>query len=82
MLYGAFPDLCHTVVEQVAENERVASLISARGTHRGDFRGISPTGREVVITDVIIVRIGDGRITELWAQFDVIGLLQQLGVTL
>jgi predicted ester cyclase len=82
MLYAAFPDLRHTIIDQVAEYEKVASLVSARGTHKGPFQSIAPTGRAVVITDIIIVRIMDGIVVELWAQFDVLGLFQQFGVSL
>jgi predicted ester cyclase len=82
MLYNAFPDLRHTLVDQVAENEKVANLVIARGTHKGVFQGIPPTGKPIAITDIIIVKIIDKRVEELWAQFDVIGLLQQLGVSL
>jgi predicted ester cyclase len=82
MLYTAFPDLRHSIIDQFAEHEKVANLVSAHGTHRGAFQSIAPTGNAVVITDIIIVRIMDGRIVELWAQFDVLGLFQQLGVFL
>lgn len=81
MLYTAFPDLHHTIVDQFAENEKVANLVVARGAHRGVFLNIAPTGKTMVITDIMIVRIIDGRVVELWAQFDALGLLQQLGIT-
>lgn len=79
MLYAAFPDLSHTVVDQIAELDKVANLVRAQGTHRGAFQSIPPTGKSVVITDIFIVRIMKGKVVELWAQFDVLGLLQQLG---
>jgi len=79
MLYQAFPDLHHEIVQQVAEGDRVASIVTARGTHLGDFQGIPATEREVVITDIFVARIEDGKVTALWAQFDALGLLQQLG---
>jgi predicted ester cyclase len=82
MLYTAFPDLRHTIFDQVAEHEKVANLVVARGKHWGVFQNIAPTGKAVVITDIMIVRIMDGRVMELWAQFDALGLLRQLGITL
>jgi predicted ester cyclase len=82
MLYKAFPDLRHTLVDQIAENGKVANLVIAHGTHKGVFQGIPPTGKPVAITDIIIVKIIEGRVIELWAQFDFLGLLQQLGVSL
>ena len=82
MLYTAFPDLRHSILDQFAEHEKIANIVSAHGTHRGAFQSIAPTGKAVVITDIIIVRVKDERFVELWAQFDVLGLLQQLGVSL
>lgn len=79
--YEALPDLHHTVEAQIAENDMVASRVTVRGTHQGIFQGIPPTGKRVEITDIIIMRLENGKAAELWAQFDVLGLLQQLGVT-
>ena len=40
----------------------------------------APTGKQVIIADIIITRIQTGKAVELWAQFDALGLRQQLGV--
>ena len=80
MLYAAFPDLHHEIEHQIAEGNKVASLVTVRGTHKGDFQGISPKGRRVAFTDIIMALIEDGKIVALWAQFDALGLLHQLGV--
>ncbi|MEN6622284.1 MAG: ester cyclase [Smithella sp.] len=80
MLYKAFPDLHHTIKEQINENDIVASIIDVHGTHQGDFQGIAPTGRKVMFEDIMITRIQESRIIELWAQFDALKLLQQLGI--
>ncbi len=82
LLYTAFPDLQHRVEAQIAENDYVVTRVTVRGSHTGYFQGIAPTGKQVIITDIIITRIKEGKILELWAQFDVLGLLQQLGVNL
>ena len=80
LLYAAFPDLHHKVEDQIGENDKVATLVTAHGTHQGDFQSIAPTGKRMIITDIIITRIMGGKVVELWAQFDALGLLQQLGV--
>jgi predicted ester cyclase len=59
-----YPDLRIRVERQIAEGEWVASVITARGTHRGDWLGIAPTGRELVFTGVNVDRVVDGRIVE------------------
>ncbi|HEY3278667.1 MAG TPA: ester cyclase [Syntrophorhabdaceae bacterium] len=79
MLYTAFPDLHHEIEHQIGEEKEVASLVTVRGTHKGEFQGMSPTGKEVIFTDIIMARIEDGKFVALWAQFDVSGLLRQLG---
>jgi len=80
MLYSAFPDLHHEIEMQIAENDKVASIINVYGTHNGDFQGIPPTGRQVEFQDFMITRIQEGKFIELWAQFDALKLLQQLGI--
>jgi predicted ester cyclase len=77
--YTAFPDLRHTVEDQIAEGDMVVSRLTVQGTHLGDFLGIAPTGREITITDILIARMEKGKAVELWAQFDMPGLLRQLG---
>jgi steroid delta-isomerase-like uncharacterized protein len=76
----AFPDLRFTVEDQLAEADRVATRYTFRGTHRGDLMGIPPTGRPVEIGGISIYRIADGKMQEAWIEYDMLGLLQQLGV--
>ena len=80
LLYTAFPDLHHAVEDQIAENDKVVNRVTARGTHQGYFHGIAPTSKQITIADIFITRIKEGKVIELWAQFDALGLLQQLGV--
>jgi steroid delta-isomerase-like uncharacterized protein len=80
MFLSAFPDLHWTIEDAVAEGNKVVLRLTARGTHRGAFQGIPPTGKQVTVTGIIISRLADGKIAEEWANRDVLGLLQQLGV--
>jgi predicted ester cyclase len=34
------------------------------GTHRGDFWGVSPTGRKITVHEVSIYRIAEGNVIE------------------
>ena len=79
-LHAAFPDLRATIHDQLAEGDRVATRKTFRGTHRGEFLGISPTGRMVTFDVIDIVRMDNGRIAEHWNVVDLMGLLQQIGV--
>ena len=75
------PDLTVHVEDQIAEGDRVATRWTAQGTHEGELMGIDATGRTATVSGITIQRIGDdGRIVEGWTNWDMLGMLQQLGV--
>ena len=59
-----FPDLHLTVEKQISEGDWIATCITARATHQGEWLGIKPTGKEVEITAVNVDKIVNGRIVE------------------
>jgi predicted ester cyclase len=59
-----YADLHLTVEHQIAEGDWVVTQITARGTHRGEWLGIRPTGKAVQFTGVNINRIENGLIVE------------------
>jgi steroid delta-isomerase-like uncharacterized protein len=65
----AFPDARFTVEDQVAEEETVATRWTARGTHRGAFLGISPTGDRVTVSGIEFSRVVGDRIDEAWVGY-------------
>jgi steroid delta-isomerase-like uncharacterized protein len=80
MFRQAFPDSYFTVEDMVAEGEKVATRKTFHGTHQGAFMGIPPTGQQVSIGLIDIVRIVDGQVVEHWSVGDNLGMMQQLGV--
>ncbi len=77
---SAFPDLHVEVEDQVAEGDKVSTRWTATGTHEGDLMGIVPTGRRVRVAGMDIIRVSDGKIAESWGNYDVMGMMRQLGV--
>jgi hypothetical protein len=75
-----FPDLHCTVVDAIAEGDRVACRWQMIGTHRGTFLGFEPTERRVVIDGIGFFRFHQDRVAEEWLEYDAFGLLRQLGV--
>lgn len=73
-----FPDLRVTNDSVIAENDMVSVQWSAKGTHRGEFKGRLPTGNAVSYRGVTVFRIKEGRITEYWAYLDMLHLLSQI----
>lgn len=77
---AAFPDLHFAIEDQVADGDRVVTRWVAQGTHLGEFQGIPPTGRQVVLSGIDIDRFVDGKAVECWSRVDELGLLKQLGL--
>ena len=78
---SAYPDGHTTIEDMVAEGDVVVCRLSWRGTHQGPFMGIAPTGRVSSWRGISTYRFNDkGKIVERWANMDVIGQLQDLGV--
>ena len=77
-MLSAFPDMVATVEQLVAEGEYVAVRYTARGTHKGVFYGLAPTGRAVTLRALGIVRVVGGEIVEGWVEFDTGELYAQL----
>jgi len=59
-----YPDLCLSVGQQIAEGEWVVTQVTMRGTHRGEWLGMTPTGKAVELTAVNVDRVVAGRIVE------------------
>jgi steroid delta-isomerase-like uncharacterized protein len=77
--WTAFPDLHLTAEDLIAEGDKVVARFTMRGTHQGEFIGISPTGKQVSWTGIEIARIEDDKLVEGWVSSDYLGLFQQLG---
>jgi predicted ester cyclase len=73
--HAAFPDLFAEVHLSVAEGDLVADHATFRGTHSGaPFQGVEPSGAPFSFTQMTICRIEDGKIAEIWEEWDWRGL--------
>ncbi|MHA2064892.1 MAG: ester cyclase [Candidatus Thorarchaeota archaeon] len=79
IMRAAFPDLQTRTEDLVAEGDKVASRWTAIGTHKGEFMGIAPSSKQVTVTGMQISRIVDGKVVEDWTEFDMMGMMQQVG---
>jgi len=80
MLTSAFPDHHMTIEDMVAEGDKVVVRTTFSGTHQGAFMGIPPTSKRFSQSQIHIVRVVDGKVTEHQAVRDDLGMMQQLGV--
>jgi steroid delta-isomerase-like uncharacterized protein len=77
----AFPDIETTIEDQVAEEDKIVTRFTARGTHQGETEDLGPaTGNRMEITGITIEQFADGKIVEDWTNFDALGMMQQLGL--
>ncbi len=74
-----YPDLTLTVEQQIAEGDWVATSITARGTHRGEWMGIRPTGKVLTYTGVNLDKVIGGRIVEHGGAANMLGPLLEAG---
>ena len=79
MSFATFEDIHCTPEDIVAEGDKVTVRWTWRGTHKGEFMGVAPTGKQVTLTGISILRIVGGKIVEEWGEMDTLGMLQQLG---
>ena len=80
IFHAAFPDVAWSIDDMFAAGDKVCLRLTMRGTHRGDFFGIPPTGRRVEVPGTHVVRIRDGKVVEHWGHNDDLALMRQLGV--
>jgi steroid delta-isomerase-like uncharacterized protein len=75
-----FSDFHFQMIELNAEGNHVAYLGRATGTHDGVFFDVPPTGKKVSVIGINIFHLKKGKIVERWGVFDVLGMMQQMGM--
>jgi len=79
MLFKGFPDWHETIEDIIAEGDKVCVRVKLTGTHRGEYRGLAPTGKKITFTAIQIWRIVDGKVAENESVFDSLEFYKQLG---
>ena len=78
--FRAFPDLTHAVEDVIAEGDKVVTRYMVSGTHQGEFFGVAPTGERITMSGITIDRFDeDGKMVEEWPEYDLLGVMRQLG---
>jgi predicted ester cyclase len=76
--WKAFPDLTITDYFMVVQGDIVAVCWTARGTSKGNFMMLPPTGDPVEYTGASMHRIESGKIAEIWETRNTLGIMRQL----
>jgi len=80
MFFKGFPDWHETIEDIVAEGDKVWVRFTGKGTHKGEWRGLAPTGKKITFTGVQIWRIVDGKVVEKDSIIDILDACKQLGI--
>jgi len=78
--HHCYPDLLVTIEGQVAEGDIVVTWWTMRGTHLGEFGGVPPTKKRVLLRGVNVQKIREGRIVEHSGGSNSLEILLELGV--
>lgn len=75
---SALPDARYEVDDLIAEDDKVVVRWRLLGTHKGDFRGIAPSGRPIALKGIAIYRVVRGKLMERWVVTDLYGVLEEI----
>lgn len=72
-------DMTFEPLAQLAEGDMVTTVWNWRGTHKGPFMGVAPTGKTYEMSGSTTFRCLDGEIVEGWWHYNPGALQQQMG---
>lgn len=76
---AAVPDAMQELNLIFSNGPLVAAHVTYRGTQDGPMGPFPPSGRKLEIPFIGILRVADGKITEIWTEWDNLNALIQLG---
>ena len=74
-----FPDLKEDLQDIIASGDTVATRWVVTGSQQQELMGIPASGQMIRVEGMNFYRLENGRVTDIWAQFDGVALMQQLG---
>ena len=78
-IFAAFGSPQLTFHEALWDRDSVAIRFTMTGRHVGEFMGVGPTGRDIALPGITILRFGGERVVERHSTADMLGLLVQIG---
>ncbi len=79
--WRGFPDLTWIPQSRAFTEDGIVSELIARGTHKGEFLGLAPTGRPIEVRVAIFVSFAAGHMASERLYYDLATLLRQLGAS-
>ena len=80
MCRTGFPDMRFEIDDMIGERDEVVAHWTVNGTHSGAFLGMAPTKRSARVSGTSIYRIKNQKIAEQHVDWNLLTLLEQLGL--
>lgn len=68
-----------TVHSLMADGDLVVAYLTFTGTHVKPLLGVAPSGKSVKVEEMLLCRIANGKIVELWEIFDEYAFRRETG---
>jgi steroid delta-isomerase-like uncharacterized protein len=78
-LTTAFPDLHFAIEDIFSEKDKLVVSWMVSGTHKGEYEGIPPTDKKILVDGITISYMANGKILDSYVSWDALGLMRQLG---
>jgi len=79
-VWMAFPDTHYQLEDIFGADDKVFARFTVTCTHKGTFRGIPPTGKQLNYASADCIKLKDGKISDVWGFTDMLEIYRQLGV--
>ena len=76
-LYRAIPDLEYRIDDAVSAGDKIAIRWEGHGTHRGEYRGVAPTGSAMSYTGITFYETRGDLIARIWVSTNLLGQLRK-----
>lgn len=78
--HEGLPDLRIEFDDMFFVGDRLVTRWTITGTHTGNLRTLLATGKPIRFSGTAIERVKDGRVVEEWVDYNVLSILQQMGL--
>ena len=76
MQFDGFPDLQRQIEDVVADEDKVVIRSTLKGKQTGIFLGMPPTNKSVQVSALVLLKILDAKIIEVWYELNQLAVMQ------
>src|SRR5687768_18606663 len=76
VMFSGLTQRQHVFEDQIAEGDKVATRLTLHAIHTGEFQSMPASGNQIVVPQIAIHRIQNGKIVEVWVSSDDISMMK------